>query len=170
MALPIDRDITLANGTQIPSTLLNNLQDMIIDRKHGLITKRIAAPGNRAADVGDWLELIDGRFIQAVNASEGCHIHLPLETGAVLTSLTVYLNETGAGAMTATLRSVDWRDNTIVSPVGSAATGPGSGGFIQLSPTFADQTQIDEISLFVRVFSGQGGDQFFGLTYTFKKP
>ncbi|KKK94428.1 hypothetical protein LCGC14_2682950, partial [marine sediment metagenome] len=35
MALPSSRDITLAEGTQIPSTLLNNLQDMIIGGKTG---------------------------------------------------------------------------------------------------------------------------------------
>ena len=42
MTLPLTRDITLASKTQIPSTLLNNLQDMIIGGKHGPKTKKIS--------------------------------------------------------------------------------------------------------------------------------
>lgn len=49
MTLPLTRDITLALGTQIPSTLLNTLQDMIIGGKHG--PKTIAIPG-AAGDPG----------------------------------------------------------------------------------------------------------------------
>jgi len=39
MALPQDRDATLAPGSQIPSALLNNIQDMIIGARHGDIRK-----------------------------------------------------------------------------------------------------------------------------------
>lgn len=38
MTLPTSRDLTLAPGTQIPSSLLNNLQDAIIGGKHGPLT------------------------------------------------------------------------------------------------------------------------------------
>ncbi len=43
MALPTTRDITLAPGSQIPSTLLNNLQDAIISGAHGLLWHKIGA-------------------------------------------------------------------------------------------------------------------------------
>lgn len=44
MALPNSRDITLAPGTQIPSSLLNNLQDFLIDgRFHATTTKIVHA-------------------------------------------------------------------------------------------------------------------------------
>ena len=43
MALPNSRDITIAPGSQIPSTLLNNLQDFIISGGHGLLWHKIGA-------------------------------------------------------------------------------------------------------------------------------
>lgn len=39
MALPFTRDVTISSGTQIPSTLLNNLQDMVVGGKHGEIRR-----------------------------------------------------------------------------------------------------------------------------------
>ncbi len=48
MALPTSRDITLASKTVIPSTLLNNIQDMIVGRKHGLQTLVIPTPAAMA--------------------------------------------------------------------------------------------------------------------------
>ena len=50
MALPSSRDITLAQGTQIPSTLLNNLQDMIIGGKTG--PEVVAIPGSAGVPAG----------------------------------------------------------------------------------------------------------------------
>ncbi len=41
MALPQSRDITIAPGSQIPSTLLNNLQDAIVARTHGAVWVRV---------------------------------------------------------------------------------------------------------------------------------
>lgn len=43
MALPNDRDATISSATQIPSTLLNNIQDMIIGGKHGEVRRLMPA-------------------------------------------------------------------------------------------------------------------------------
>lgn len=52
MTLPTTRDITLAPGTQIPSTLLNNLQDMIIGGRFGTVRKVTPAASGMAPGGG----------------------------------------------------------------------------------------------------------------------
>lgn len=44
MALPTSRDVTFAPGSQIPSSVLNNIQDNIIGAKHGDVTRYIPIP------------------------------------------------------------------------------------------------------------------------------
>ena len=75
MALPLSRGITVVSGGQIPSTLLNSLQDSIIGGKHGPKTLQISVAGIEGDAVTTY-SFADGAYI--VPASRNLDIAVPL--------------------------------------------------------------------------------------------
>lgn len=69
MALPTTRDVTMAPGSQIPSTLLNNLQDMIIGGKHGAL-RQTRGIGSMMSQASEFISTSSGPNI---SASTGQH-------------------------------------------------------------------------------------------------
>ncbi len=85
MALPLTRDITLASGTQIPSTLLNNLQDMIIGGKSG--PRTLVIPAAMIAQENATYLLNNNTLRFSASANSDCPVLL--NTGDRITSYSI---------------------------------------------------------------------------------
>lgn len=107
MALPQSRDITLAPGTQIPSSLLNNLQDFLVDgRFHQSTTKQIHvskgtgagvtyAGGRVAMTAGDTLDI--GLDVVATENISSYAVTLNVDTGGDQNDMQL-IRRTGGGS------------------------------------------------------------------------
>jgi len=83
MTLPLSRDITLANGTQIPSTLINALQDAIVGGRHGEIRRIVPASAGSPENSTDGFSCVGG----SLQLSSGTAWNIPLvglEVGSIL--------------------------------------------------------------------------------------
>jgi len=85
MGLPVTRDITAAADVQIPSTLLNNLQDAVVGAKHGSITKffPITNPGVTAT----W----DDQSVKGLDTTIKPQCDITLPEGTRITALIPYV-------------------------------------------------------------------------------
>ena len=75
MALPESRDLTLATGTQIPSTLLNNVQDAIIS----FAAKQTYIPASPS-----WYRDLTGTIDWIFSEAAGGWATVSTDTGAIL--------------------------------------------------------------------------------------
>ena len=132
MTLPLSRDVSFAPGTQIPSTFLNNLQDMIIGGRHGPVTKSIF--GNANAHVED--DAVN-TFWSTVNVASKSHFisrqfttnigldfYTDIPVGATLRSYQAWVDDASAGAGV-TIQS------DVVVDVNNGAASLNPGGFAQ---------------------------------------
>lgn len=105
MALPTSRDATFAPGSQVPSSVLNDIQDQIIANNTRLNTARVrpvsaAAASGQQGGGGSWQrgggaggisEATTGPFFVLANANDTSEVSLPLpvEAGDTITAWSV---------------------------------------------------------------------------------
>jgi hypothetical protein len=98
MTLPGSRDITLASGTQIPSTLLNNLQDMIIGSKHP--TRIIQLNKGLGFGVGAFRETPETIISPAAASPLSAGFSIPLHIGDRILSMDFWATDGAGGSET----------------------------------------------------------------------
>lgn len=111
MTLPTTRDITLAPGTQIPSTLLNNLQDMIIGGRFGTVRRVTPAASGMGPGGGapEGLLLTPTGVVRLVTGDEWM-VPLLVHPGERVTSINIVV----AGTIAATLDAQFMEDGVLV--------------------------------------------------------
>lgn len=93
--LPEERDATLAPGTQIPSALLNTLQDMIVGARHGSIRRVVGAAFAEiiAGTPGD----VSVSGDRVLGPGDGILFPMPVHVGEVIEDVFITFAEIGAG-------------------------------------------------------------------------
>jgi hypothetical protein len=116
--LPVARDVTLSDGSEVPSSLINNLQDGIVSlfgsrrKKLGPSSAQfISGPGT----------LPDGRT--ATGGAVTFEVDLPVEEGSQINSVKVWLNQTNAGAARATVGIYSVTNNNVYVLLNSVENG-----------------------------------------------
>lgn len=107
MTLPESRNTTYAQGVQIKSADLNDIQDQIIGGKHG--DKVLMLPGCAfvPASGGNPPVALDGILIGNAGGTGQGNAPLPLHVGDRIKSIVVYVYEDAAAAFTATYYAID---------------------------------------------------------------
>lgn len=152
MTLPSSRDITLATGTQIPSTLLNTLQDMIIGDKHGPKTIQIgiglsAGSGSASAAL----------YVLVITGSVATTMSIPLHIGDRIISADVWIqDDTGVNeTVTASIAELDHATGVAIDVKNGVSVVSNNSGAVQkLSLNFAGGNEITVASgdsYFIRV-------------------
>lgn len=166
MALPLTRDETLIAGSQVKSSLLNKLQDMIVGGKHGAIDIPIGGaafvinpPGTGALNnAGLWT------FSTAPNILTA---PLLLPVGAVLNTLTLGFNRNGAGTIT----SRTYKRNVLTganSVIDTTAISAGTGYTSQVIAIGYTVEAAHEV--LVEISIGNIANQFGGAIINVSKP
>ena len=119
MALPASRNTTYAAGSQIKSTDLNDLQDCVINGKHGLATRLIAALGGQSSTTAG---TVPGSTSVRTGASGGTYYRqFDIDVGKRIVNVRVRLKDNaGTTCTVALMRDVDGTQ-TSISAVGTSA-------------------------------------------------
>ena len=128
--LPTSRDVTLVADAEVPSSLLNNLQDCIVGGKHGAKTKTLAAAtANANATSGFQYAATAGSgndelWESLASTDETVVVPLNLDVGDRLVSVKAWVQAVG-GTVSIRLYKEDLSNGT-ETQLGSTATSSGT--------------------------------------------
>lgn len=151
MALPDSRNTTYAADSQVLSADLNDIQDCIVEGKHGARTHFLSAA--RAIFNGSAAEIdIGAELIWLSSGIINGYCPIPAKLGDRVTAVEVYVEDSGAVTVTAKLYLVNVTDGSVtpvdVTPVTAGTAVRTTLAFVGLPVTIAaNQELVVEIDM-----------------------
>jgi hypothetical protein len=168
MSLPLTRNTTYSAGSQVKSADLNDLQDMIIGKKHGSISRVYPASlgigdgtagltydnGYIGGGIGHWTN------VNAPATHGIVDFPIDLVVGEIITAITIYLHTGGAAGEDITGRIYDSDMAGSLTKINGDKVSGITSGFETISWTTADAgiplTVVDGHSYFLSCELGGG--------------
>jgi hypothetical protein len=173
MALPVSRDLTFAPGTQIPSAVLNNIQDMIIGGRHG--EYEIYLPPAAGLSRHNLTDLEFQFFISNFNntAATGIFVVWPIvaPVGSALTEVKYYVENNAAASMIATLRRLALPAGTLTT-IATNTTTPATSVATTITVFSTNYTFVTAEAIYLDIEKDTGGGTLCnlrGVSYKYRK-
>ncbi len=163
MPLPLSPDVTAGPGGQIPSTLANNIQSMIVGARHGSESWLYGAI-NGNATLGSWTP--NGFFVQAAAGTNVWDVGIgKLPVGARITGVSVAHRRAG-GTLTFDLIVSDLtgtfsENTTAIASINSGTTD------VVTSVAISPVTMALTSHAYIRCTAGAALDRFYACAITF---
>jgi hypothetical protein len=154
MTLPLSRNTTYTAGAQVKSTDLNDLQDAVINGRHGLITIRIPASlGTPQSNAVAWS--FDAGGVAGTPFPQWT-VPIPVVQGDRIVAVRARMQDSATGPTKLSLITTKSVDTTETGFGGSAVLSAGTGAWQTLTKSAVNETVVAGTSYYATLLLNTG--------------